>query len=233
MTLSGIINCGAYTAVDQAETDCKRAEAVNATALSYLGALANKLKIRLFIFRPIMFSTANPAGLIVKRTPPIQSITMDRPSCVEKMHFFQRPTTARFSVHPGYTPNMVRTFVNTMLKIAATKPEIKVVFDQIGTPTYANDLAIAILKVIQNLAPGMPRLYHYSNEGVASWYDFAKAIFEIKALTNKVLPIRSDEFQTSARRPHYSVLDKTLIKKIFALDIPHWREGLKKCLTEA
>jgi len=126
-------------------------------------------------------------------------------------------------------------FVKTMLRLKDRK-ELGVVFDQIGTPTYARDLAKAILEIIdknyEKLNDFKTEIFHYSNEGVCSWYDFAKAIFEIKDIDIKINPIETKEYPTPAKRPHYSVLNKSKIKKEFNIEIPYWRESLKKCLKE-
>ena len=122
-----------------------------------------------------------------------------------------------------------KNFVKTMLQLAGTRPEINVVADQIGSPTYAGDLAEAIHSIISS-GNWIPGIYHYTDEGVASWYDFTKAIFEIAGRNVKVNPIPTSAYPTPARRPLYSVLSKTKIKNTYGLDIPYWRDSLRKCL---
>ena len=122
-----------------------------------------------------------------------------------------------------------KNFVKTMLNLSAAKPQLKVVFDQVGTPTYAGDLANAILTVISNPVEGV---YHYSNEGVCSWFDFTKMIAEYAGNTNcDIQPCHSDEFPSPVKRPAYSVLDKTKIKETFGIKIPYWTESLKRCIA--
>ena len=128
-------------------------------------------------------------------------------------------------------------FVKTMLRLGTERPEINVVFDQIGSPTFAADLADAIMNIIAAIDSGFisweeaSGVYNYSNEGVASWFDFAKAIFEIKGVNCVVQPVRSDQFPTAAARPPFSLMDKTLIKNTFGLKIPYWRDSLKIMLN--
>ena len=125
-----------------------------------------------------------------------------------------------------------KNFVKTMLNLTATKPQLKVVFDQVGTPTYAYDMAAAIFNIIENRKfEGNTGIYHYSNEGVCSWFDFTKFIAEIAGNENcDIQPCHSDEFPSSVKRPAYSVLDKTKVKETFGIAIPYWTESLKKCI---
>jgi dTDP-4-dehydrorhamnose reductase len=127
-------------------------------------------------------------------------------------------------------------FVNTMLRLGAERPTLNVVFDQIGTPTYAPDLAAATLYIVDKvekepaLRAVLPGIWHYSNEGLTSWYDFAVAIMHQRGLACKVLPIESSAYPTPVERPKYSVLHKGKIKTAFGLEIPHWQDGLRRCL---
>ena len=122
-------------------------------------------------------------------------------------------------------------FVKTMIKLGKEKTEVGVIFDQIGTPTYAADLAKVIMTAIkQGIVPG---IYHFSNEGVISWYDFAKAIYRIKGITTcHVKPLHTAEYPTPAKRPHYSVLDKTKLKQTYKIEIPYWEESLERCIAK-
>ena len=121
-------------------------------------------------------------------------------------------------------------FVKTMIRLGKEKPELGVIFDQIGTPTYAHDLAVAIFTAInKGVVPGV---YHFSNEGVISWYDFTKAIHRIAGITScRVRPLHTAEYPTPAARPHYSVLDKTKIKQTYGIDIPYWETSLAECIS--
>ena len=122
-------------------------------------------------------------------------------------------------------------FVKTMIRLGKEKPELGVIFDQIGTPTYARDLAVVIMTIINmGIIPGV---YHFTNEGVISWYDFTKAIHRIAGITTcHVRPLHTAEYPTPAHRPHYSVLDKTKIKKTYGIEIPYWEESLKDCIEK-
>lgn len=122
-------------------------------------------------------------------------------------------------------------FVKTMLRLGSERAELGVVFDQIGSPTYARDLARAIHHIV---AVGVvPGIYHYSNEGVCSWYDFTKAIFELGGITTCALkPLHTDEYPTPAARPHYSVLDKTKIKQTYGVEVPYWMDSLRECIEQ-
>lgn len=126
-----------------------------------------------------------------------------------------------------------KNFVKTMLNLTATKPQLKVVFDQVGTPTYAYDLAAAIFEIIENRKyTGNTGIYHYSNEGVCSWYDFTKMIAEISGNTNcDIHPCHSNEFPSPVKRPAFSVLDKTKVKETFVIKVPYWTDSLRKCMS--
>lgn len=125
-----------------------------------------------------------------------------------------------------------KNFVKTMRQLTADKERIKVVFDQVGTPTYAGDLATLIFKVIEERMLDHQGIYHFSNEGVCSWYDFAVEICEQSGNTCDIQPCHSDEFPSKVKRPHFSVLDKTIIKCTFGITIPHWKQSLRKCMNE-
>ena len=127
-------------------------------------------------------------------------------------------------------------FVKTMLRLGAEKKELSVIYDQIGTPTYARDLALALLQIVQKAenksvdTKFFSGIYHYSNEGATSWYDFAVAIFDIKKMPVKVIPIETKDYPTAAKRPPYSLLNKAKIKNTFGIEIAHWQKSLRKCL---
>lgn len=225
------INCAAYTAVDKAEEDRSTAEAINATACQILADLCQQRGITLihistdFVFsgeahRPLKESdTPNPAGFYgLTKLHGEQAIASKL-----KQHFIFRTSW----LYSTYGAN----FVKTMIRLSEVKDELNIIADQIGTPTYANDLARVILTVIaqKNTSYG---LYHFSNEGVASWYDFTCAIFEYKDIKTPVNPIPTEKYPTPAKRPHYSVMDKTLFKETFKIPIDHWRVSLQRCLEK-
>ena len=227
-----IVNCAAYTNVDKAESDFDMAELLNAKAPENL-AIAMKEAQGLLVH----ISTDYVFGKEVYNTPCREDMT-GTPIGVyglTKLHGEQNIAAT------GCRSVIIRTawlysefgknFVKTMLNLTATRPELKVVFDQVGTPTYAYDLASAIIEILKDPKTG---IYHYSNEGVCSWYDFAKMIAELAGGASaqcNIQPCHSDEFPSPVKRPAYSVLDKTKIKETFGITVPYWIDSLRKCLA--
>lgn len=231
-----IINCAAYTAVDKAETDIESAELLNAVAPGYLAKYARKIGSKLIhISTDYVFDGAASTPYV--ETDPVNPRTAYGRTKLngEKECFENNPETVVIRTSWLYS-TYGNNFVKTMLKLSSDREKLSVVFDQAGSPTYAADLAGAILQIIakamdspENFTPG---IYHYSNEGVASWYDFAVAVFEISETRCKVLPVLSSEFQAVAIRPAYSVLNKSKIKNTFGLKVPYWRDSLKTCIQK-
>lgn len=229
-----IVNCAAYTNVDKAETDIVLAEKLNAVAVDNLAQAIKANDGTLihistdYVFGGEPYNT--PCREDQRGTPTgIYGLTklhgeqaIEESGC--KALIFR---TAWLYSEYG------RNFVKTMLNLTSTKPELKVVFDQAGTPTYAQDLADAIHYIIENRKMGGNEgIYHYSNEGVCSWFDFTKAIAEIAGNTScDIQPCHSDEFPSPVKRPAYSVLDKTKFKTTFGLSVPYWTESLKTCIN--
>lgn len=228
-----IINCAAYTNVDKAETDEVLCELLNAKAVENL-ALAMKEVDGLLVH----VSTDYVFGGDPYNTP-----------CKEEQRGTPTGVYGRTKLQgeenilaTGCKHVIIRTawlysefgknFVKTMLHLTSTKPQLKVVFDQVGTPTYAYDLARAIHEIVsQRKYEGNDGIYHYSNEGVCSWYDFTKVIAEYVGHTNcNIQPCHSEEFPSPVKRPAYSVLDKTKIKQTFGVKVPYWTDSLKVCL---
>lgn len=230
-----IINCAAYTNVDKAEDDYDLAELLNATAVKNLATAINQNGGTLihistdYVFGGTKNNTpcgedepANPTGVYgVTKLHGEQAI-----EAVGCKHLIIR--TAWLYSEFG------KNFVKTMLNLTATKPSLNVVFDQVGSPTYAYDLAQAIFTIVENRKyEGKDGIYHYSNEGVCSWYDFTKMIAEYAGHTVcDIQPCHSNEFPSKVVRPSYSVLDKTKIKNTFGIRIPYWTDSLKQCLAE-
>lgn len=228
-----IVNCAAYTNVDKAESDAAFAEKLNAEAVANL---ANAIKVvdgTLFhistdyVFGGDPYNT--PCREDQKGTPTgVYGLT--------KLHGEQAIEASGCKALIFRTAWLYseygRNFVKTMLNLTATKPELKVVFDQTGTPTYAQDLADAIVSIIsERKFEGNEGIYHYSNEGVCSWFDFTKMIAEYSANNGcDIQPCHSDEFPSPVKRPAYSVLDKTKFKQTFGLSVPYWTDSLKKCI---
>ena len=229
-----IINCAAYTNVDKAETDVAIAEKLNCVAVANL---ANAIKandgtlIHIstdYVFGGDPYNTPCREGQ--KGTPTgVYGLT--------KLHGEQSIEASGCKALIFRTAWLYseygRNFVKTMLNLTATKPELKVVFDQTGTPTYAQDLADAIVDIINNRKlEGNEGIYHYSNEGVCSWYDFTKAIAKMARNDScDIQPCHSDEFPSPVKRPAYSVLDKTKFKKTFGLKVPYWNDSLEVCIS--
>ncbi len=231
--ITAIVNCAAYTNVDKAETDADFAELLNATAVRNL---ADAIKANNGTL--IHISTDYVFGGSKGNTPR----TEDEPANPTGVYGLTKLHGEQQIAESGVKSIIIRTawlysefgknFVKTMLSLTATKPELKVVFDQCGTPTYARDLAEAIYDILENRKyEGNEGVYHYSNEGVCSWYDFTKMIAEYSGNTGcDVQPCHSDEFPSPVVRPSYSVLDKTKYKATFNHRIPYWIDSLKICL---
>ena len=233
--VNAIINCAAWTNVDGAEDSGKYelVETLNATAPENL-AIAMKEADGLLVH----ISTDYVFGKEPYNTPCREDQT-GTPTGVyglTKLHGEQKiqATGCNYIIirTAWLYSEFGRNFCKTMLNLTATKPEIKVVFDQVGTPTYALDLAKAICKIVSERSyVGNSGIYHFSNEGVCSWYDFTKMIQEYSGQTAcNVLPCHSSEFPSPVARPAYSVLDKTKIKETFGVEVPYWTESLKNCL---
>lgn len=229
-----IVNCAAWTNVDKAETAGPIVETLNATAPAYLAQAMKEVGGLL-----VHVSTDYVFGGDPYNTP-CREDQQGTPTGVyglTKLHGEQQIAAS------GADHVIIRTawlysefghnFVKTMLQLTATKPQLKVVFDQTGTPTYAGDLAQAIFDIVENRRyEGHTGIYHFSNEGVTSWYDFTKKIAELAGHTMcDIQPCHSDEFPSPVKRPAYSVLDKTKIKDTFGVSVPYWEDSLKKCMA--
>ena len=232
--IKAIVNCAAYTNVDGAEDDAEKCYMLNATAAENL-ALAMKEADGLLVH----VSTDYVFGGDPYNTP----CTEDREGTPTGVYGANKLLGEQNIQKTGCHHIIIRTawlysefgknFVKTMLMLTASKPQLKVVFDQTGTPTYALDLAATIFDILENRKfEGNDGIYHYSNEGVCSWYDFTKMIAEYAGNTGcDIQPCHSNEFPSKVIRPAYSVLDKTKIKTTFSLKIPYWTDSLKKCLA--
>ena len=227
--IDAIVNCAAYTNVEKAETDCKLAELLNATAPQFLAQVMQETGGLL-----VHISTDYVFGKEQYNTP----CTEERTGTPTGIYGLTKLHGEKNIIDSGCRYVIIRTawlysefgknFVKTMRELTAAKPEIKVVFDQVGTPTYALDLAQAIMAIIEKPVTG---IYNYSNQGVCSWYDFAKMIAGFAGNTEcRIIPCHSNEFPSAVTRPSYSVLDKTKIIKTFGIEIPYWIDSLKRCL---
>lgn len=230
-SISFCVNCAAYTAVDRAETDKDIAKNVNMHGASIL---AEACKVRnaglIQISTDFVFDGKKSSPYIEgDSTAPLGVYGLTKlKGEQEVMRFLPNSFIIRTSwLYSEYGQN----FLKTMLRLGSERDNLSVVADQIGTPTYAGDLAKVILKIITEKRTEYG-IYHFSNEGVASWYDFAKAIFDESGTTIKLAPINSEAYPTPATRPFYSVMDKTKIKQNMALEIPYWRDSLRDCISK-
>lgn len=229
-----IVNCAAYTNVDKAEDDSEFAEILNAKAAENLAVAIKKnngLLVHVstdYVFGGTKNNTpckedepANPTGVYG-----VTKLHGEQAIMATGCHYIIIRTAWLYS-------EFGKNFLKTMLNLTATKPQLKVVFDQVGTPTYAYDLALAIFDIVENRKyEGNDGVYHYSNEGVCSWFDFTKMIAEYAGNTQcDIQPCHSDEFPSKVVRPSYSVLDKTKIKATFGTVVPYWTDSLKVCMN--
>ena len=231
-SVDAIVNCAAYTNVDKAESNEATAELINATAVDNLAIAAKEVDATLFhVSTDYVFGhegntprtedmPTSPLG-VYGRTKLHGEQAIEKSGC--KALIFR---TAWLYSEFG------NNFLKTMMRLTAEREQLNVVFDQIGTPTYAGDLALAIFSIIEaGVYPGNEGIYHFSNEGACSWYDFAVEIAAAAGNTGcRINPCHSSEFPSPVSRPPYSVLDKTKIKNTFDIDIPHWRESMEYCI---
>ena len=226
-----IVNCAAYTAVDKAEENIELCTKLNADAVGYLAKAAEANHAE-FIQISTDYVFDGTAHIPYKET---------EPTCPTSVYGSTKLAGEQNVLTLCNRSMVIRTawlystfgnnFVKTMIRLGKERESLGVIFDQVGTPTYARDLARAIFAAIrQGVEPGV---YHFSNEGVCSWYDFTKAIHRLAGIKDcKVNPLHTEEYPTPAKRPHYSVLDKTKIKNTFGIEVPYWEESLKKCIDE-
>ena len=229
--IDGIVNCAAYTAVDKAESDPLLCHRLNAVAPAYLAeAIERRGGFLIQVSTDYVFDGTH-------HTPYVET---DDP-CPNSMYGRTKLEGETAAQDHCQRTMIIRTawlystfgnnFVKTMLRLGRERLELGVVFDQIGTPTYARDLASVIMTAIrQGVKPGV---YHFTDEGTASWYDFTKAIHRMAGISScHVRPLHTAEYPTPAKRPHYSVLDKTKIKQAYGIEIPHWEESLAECVCQ-
>lgn len=231
-SIDAIVNCAAYTNVDKAESDEATAELINATAVGNLARAMKEVDGTLFhVSTDYVFGSEG-------NTPRTEEMPLDPLGVYGRTKLHGEQAIAE----SGCKALIFRTawlysefgnnFLKTMLRLTAEREQLNVVFDQVGTPTYAGDLALAIFSIIEaGVYEGNEGIYHFSNEGVCSWYDFAVEIAAAAGHTGcRINPCHSSEFPSPVTRPPYSVLDKTKIKNTFDIDIPHWRESMEYCI---
>jgi len=228
-----IINCAAYTAVDRAESDEELANTINHRAVSLLAKIAKKKNISLIhVSTDYVFDGKNYRPYIETDPTDPQGV-YGRTKCDGENSILDVAPANTIIIRTSWVYSTFGSnFVKTMLRLGKERDSLGVIFDQVGTPTYARDLASAILDILPQINNVTPEVYHYSNEGAASWYDFSQAIFELAGIQCTVNPITTDQYPTPASRPHYSLLNKSKIKNDFEIIIPYWRDSLKECLTQ-
>jgi dTDP-4-dehydrorhamnose reductase len=227
--ITNIINCAAYTAVDSAEDEKVLANSINHIAVQQLATISKELDISLIhISTDYVFDgnsckpyseddTTNPNGIYGQTK-------LDG----EKAIISINPANSIIIRTSWLYSNFGNNFVKTMISLSEKFDNLGIIYDQVGTPTNAKDLAKTILEILPRIINNKVEIYHYSNEGVISWYDFAKAIFELKCIDIEVNPLQSFEYPAKAIRPYYSVLNKTKIKKDFGINIAYWKDSLKR-----
>lgn len=227
------INCAAYTAVDKAETDKETAQKINVDAVRNLVELAKPTNsILIHVSTDYVFDGKN--FLPYKEDDPICPNSVygktKADGEAEALKYKNSLVIRTSWLYSSFGNN----FLKTILRLSKEREKLTVIFDQIGTPTYAGDLAKAIIAIVNYQEANLvhPGIYHFSNEGVCSWYDFATEIAELSGAKAKILPIETKDYPTPTQRPHYSVLNKSKIKSTFGIEIPHWKESLKICIKE-
>lgn len=225
-----VINCAAYTAVDKAEDEIELARDINVLGASNLAAVCNEFgSILIHISTDFVFQ--GDKTQILNETDTVNPINVYGLTKLEGENEIVEKLNAHYIIRTSWLySEFGNNFVKTMLKLAKERSELGVIVDQIGTPTYAIDLANCILKIIEKDGNKFG-MYHFSNEGVASWYDFAQEIFHLSNLPITIKPLRTDEYPTKAKRPNFSVLDKSKIKNSFGIEIPYWKDSLSNCIN--
>lgn len=231
--ISIIINCAAYTAVDKAENDAEMVDTINHKSIKYLAKIAKEKNIKLIhISTDYVFDGTNHKPYVeTDRANPISvygKSKLDGENTLLESNP-QNSIIIRTSwLYSSYGAN----FLKTMLQLGSERESLGVVYDQIGTPTYASDLAKAILEIVPKLINENVEIFHYANEGVLSWFDFAKEIMKMAKLTCKINPIETSQYPMSAKRPYFSLLNNSKIKKYYDIEIPYWKDSLKECLEK-
>lgn len=224
-----IINCAAYTAVDKAEDEVDLARRVNRDGVENLARLCARHNTT-FLHISTDFVFAGTGNEPLQETDEAAPISVYGLTKLEGEQVIPQHTERYFILRTSWLySEYANNFVKTMLRFGREREEMRVIWDQVGTPTYAIDLAACLLHIIQTGSTEYG-IYHYSNEGVTSWYDFAVAIFELAGLRTRTIPIRTAEYPTKATRPAYSVMDKTKAKTKLGVAIPHWRQSLRVCM---
>ncbi|MBU0633412.1 dTDP-4-dehydrorhamnose reductase [bacterium] len=226
-----IINCAAYTAVDKAETDIELADKINHLAVKNLALTCKEKDLQLIhISTDYVFDGKNYRPYTEDDKTAPQSVYGSSKLAGENAMLHNNPKNSIIIRTSWVYSSFGANFVKTMLRLGKEKERLGVIYDQVGTPTYARDLAKTILDILPKIKNEDVSIYNYSNEGVLSWYDFAKEIMRMAKLDCIIYPIETKEYPTPASRPHYSLLNKSKIKNEFCIAIPFWKESLNECL---
>jgi len=226
-----VVNCAAYTAVDKAEDEKELADKINRKAVKKLAKISNELNIKLIhISTDYVFdgTAYKPYNEVFQTNP--KSVYGQTKLDGEKEMIKINPKNSIIIRTSWVYSSFGNNFVKTMLKLGRARENLGVIFDQVGTPTYARDLAKTILDIIPNIINEKVEIYNYSNEGVLSWYDFAKEIMKMAKIDCNINPIETYQYPTPASRPHFSLLNKSKIKKEFDIEVPFWKDSLAECL---
>jgi dTDP-4-dehydrorhamnose reductase len=229
-TISAIINCAAYTAVDKAEEDEALCYRINCHAVEVLGAVALNYGAQMIHVSTDYVFDGKSYLPYCEDFPVAPASVYGKSKLAGELALMKVNPNAVIVRTSWLYSSFGNNFVKTMLKLGHERDELKVVFDQVGTPTYAADLAVALLRVLDAGATHSG-IFHFSNEGVCSWYDFTIRIHQLAGITTcRVLPIESREYPAKTPRPHYSVLNKAKIKSVYGVQVPHWEDGLRRCI---
>ena len=224
-----IVNCAAYTAVDKAEDDAETCYRINRDAVKNLAEAAREYKLDIIhVSTDYVFD--GKSYLPYTEDMPVNPSSVYGKSKLEGERILMEICPEAVIVRTSWLySSFGNNFVKTMLRLGQERDKLNVIFDQVGTPTYAADLAVALLSI---LAAGKPTagIYHYSNEGVCSWYDFTRSIHRLAGISCNLVPIESKEYPVRTPRPHFSVLNKAKIKQTYGTEIPHWEDSLEKCI---
>ena len=227
--MDGIVNCAAYTAVDKAEDDAETCYRINRDAVKNLAEAAREYKLDIIhVSTDYVFD--GKSYLPYTEVMPVNPSSVYGKSKLEGERILMEICPEAVIVRTSWLySSFGNNFVKTMLRLGQERDKLNVIFDQVGTPTYAADLAVALLSI---LAAGKPAagIYHYSNEGVCSWYDFTRSIHRLAGISCNLVPIESKEYPVRTPRPHFSVLNKAKIKQTYGTEIPHWEDSLEKCI---
>ena len=230
--INSIINCAAYTAVDKAEENIEIADLVNASAVGNLASVAEEQNLKLIhISTDYVFD--GTSHMPYTENMPVSPLGVYGATKRKGEEFIINSSAEAILIRTSWLySSFGNNFVKTMLRLGEEREELAVIFDQVGTPTYARDLAQTCLDILSKseCLNTNGKVYHFSNEGISSWYDFAKAIMEMGEVNCQVNPIETKDYPTPAARPHYSVLNKGKIKADFGIQVPYWRDSLMDCI---